>query len=486
MTESAHVVSVPEGQGSHPRCGGLPAQRIDTTGRAQVDLRVVFALAVPLIANSALQIVLNLTDTWFVGRLSTHAIAAIGAVHWLVAVVILLLGSIAMAVQTMVAQSYGARRFTRSSQAVWIALWGLLFMTPFFVAIGFGGKWLLQLFGLSPQLQDLGAQFWLPRVVGSPFGVAAMAVLGFFNGIGRPRVVLLTTLIMVASNVVLNQVFIFDFGWGIAGSAWASTVAQALGLTAVLGIFLSRSYRDQYRSHLSWRVSPFQVMRQFGLGFAMSVLSVADLLAVALFQIMQVQVSSTAGAVTQITMMLTSIAYIPGAGIALAGTTLVGQSIGAGDRHWAMHVGTRVIALAAVYMGGMGLLLALAGPWLLPNFISANDPQSTVVVASAVQILWLAAIYQFFDGLNIGSSCCLRAVGDATVPAALVLVLAWLVFVPLVHAFTFPRGQGWMTSLPHFGWELIGGWSAMVIYVMLLGTTLFVRWRSGSWKRKPL
>ena len=53
----------------------VPAQRVDAAGRAHVDYAAVFALAGPLVANSALQAVLNLTDTWFIGRISTTALA---------------------------------------------------------------------------------------------------------------------------------------------------------------------------------------------------------------------------------------------------------------------------------------------------------------------------------------------------------------------------------------------------------------------------
>src|SRR3977135_4085391 len=68
------------------RAEQLPAQRLDAAGRAHVDQRAVIALALPLMANSAVQIVLNLTDMWFMGRISTKALAAVGAVQWLVIV----------------------------------------------------------------------------------------------------------------------------------------------------------------------------------------------------------------------------------------------------------------------------------------------------------------------------------------------------------------------------------------------------------------
>jgi MATE family multidrug resistance protein len=168
---------------------------------------------------------------------------------------------------------------------------------------------------------------------------------------------------------------------------------------------------------------------------------------------------------------------MPGYGIASSGTTLVGQSIGAGDRAWGMRVGSRVILMAALYMGGIGVLLAIAAPWLLPLFTGAHDADAMAAVALGQTLLWIAAIYQFFDGVNMGSGMCLRGAGDVAVPAALVIPVSWLVFVPLAHALTFAPGQGWVGFLPQFGFGPIGGWAALVFYVMLLGTTLGLRWR---------
>jgi MATE family, multidrug efflux pump len=58
----------------------LPALKHDAAGRPHVDYRAVFALAAPLFLNSSIQAVLNLTDTWFLGHISTDAMAAVGAV----------------------------------------------------------------------------------------------------------------------------------------------------------------------------------------------------------------------------------------------------------------------------------------------------------------------------------------------------------------------------------------------------------------------
>src|SRR5882724_3475913 len=96
------------------RAEQLPAQRIDAAGRAHVDQKAVLALALPLMANSAVQIVLNLTDMWFIGHISTQALAAVGTVQWLILAVVLVVGGVGAAVQTLVAQAHGARRYRRA------------------------------------------------------------------------------------------------------------------------------------------------------------------------------------------------------------------------------------------------------------------------------------------------------------------------------------------------------------------------------------
>lgn len=461
---------------------GLPARRLDRNGRAHIDLRAVLALALPLMANSGVQLLLNLTDVWFVGRISTQALAAVAAVHWLALVVVMVLGGIGMAVQTLAAQAYGAGQPRLAARAVWLALWGALISVPLYLGAAVSGRWLLAPFGLDSGLVEQAHQFWVPRVAGGVLGTMTWALLGFFNGIGQPRVTLLVTMVMALANVLCNQWFIFGLGWGVAGSGLASTTAQGCGLLVALLVFLAPRYRSGFGSHQDWRPDWGQVASQWRLGLPMGALFAADLLGLSLFQLMQVRLGTVAGAATQIVMVLTAVAYLPGVGIALAGTTLVGQSIGAGDRQWAYLLGSRIIGLVAVYMGAVGVLLALCGPWLLPLFAAAGDDDAAQVVALGVPLLWLAAGYQFFDGLNLGSGFCLRGAGDAAVPALLVLLLSWGAFVPLAHMLSFAPGQGWLPTLPALGWGATGGWLALDVYVLLLGCALLWRWRSRAWQ----
>ena len=460
----------------------LPAQRIDANGHTRVDYRAVAALALPLMLNSSLQAIISLTDTWFVGHISTAAIAGMGAVYWIVLLFLVLIGGVGLGVQTFVAQAEGSRRRWRASHAAWVAVWAGLLTLPLYAALAWAGDAILHPFGLDPEVQRQALDFWKPRMLGAPIGVALWAILGFFNGISRPRIAVMTTGLVASLNAALNWLFIIKLGGGIAGSAWATNLSMACGVGFAFAVFLQPGLRRTYRTHLTWRPDLRSVLRQYRLGLPMGAMYAADLFGMALFQLMQVRLSAAEGAATQVVVMLTSMAYLPGMGIAMAGTTLVGQSIGAGDREWARRIGSRIIVLTVAFMGAIGVVLALAGPWLLPTFVIATDPAAPAMIELGLLLLWVAAGYQLFDGLNLGAGLALRGAGDVRVPAVLFVVLSWGVFVPLAHSLSFAPGQGWVDVLPQFGLGAVGGWIALLVYVVLLGSALYLRWRSGRWR----
>jgi multidrug resistance protein, MATE family len=461
----------------------LPAQRIGTDGRARIDYRAITALALPLMVNSSLQAVINLTDTWFIGQISTTAMAGMAAIFWLVFFFVMLVGGIGLSVQTFVAQYEGGGRRWRAGHATWVGLWGAAVTLPLFALLGWYGGALLRPFGLDPVIEAHALEYWWPRMLGAPLGVALWALLGFFNGVSRPRVTVMTTAIVAVVNAVLNQVFIFELGWGMAGAAWATNASMLIGLLFALVVFLRPDLRQAYRTHLTWRPDAANLWREFKLGLPMGAMYAADLFGMALFSLMQVRLGQVDGATTQIVVMLTSIAYLPGVGIALAGTTLVGQAIGAGDHDWARRLGNSVIAVTTGYMGAIGVLVAALGPWVMPLFVNASDPQAAEVVKLGAVLLWIAAGYQLFDGLQLGSGFALRGAGDVRVPAVIFLGLAWGVFVPLAHMLSFAPGQGWFDVLPQFGYGAVGGWIAVLVYVILLAAALNLRWRSSGWQK---
>ncbi|MDE1942557.1 MAG: MATE family efflux transporter [Betaproteobacteria bacterium] len=464
----------------------LPALRLDDAGRRHVDLRAVLALAFPLFLNSSIQVVLNLTDTWFVGRLSTDAMAAMGACYYLIFVFFLVLGGVGLGVQTLVAQYYGAGRLRDAAHATWSGVWGSLLTTPLFLLADWSGPFILARFELQPHVLSLAVDFWMPRMLGGSVSAVLFSLNSFFNGIGRPRYTFWIMLVVAVTNAVLNELFMFHLGYGIAGASIASSLSLGVGSLLALGIFLDRRFQTEFDTRHTVKPDREGIRRVFALGIPTGLFPAMDVIGLALFQLMQVRLSPIDGAATQIVMMLTSISYLPAIGIALAGTTLVGQSIGAGDKAWAARCAQVILRMAVIYMGVLGVGLALTGSWVVPLFMSGAASDAPAVTALCLKLLWIAAGYQIFDALNLGSAFCLRGAGDVRFPTVLLLLLSWLLFMPLCHALTFPPGAGWVHFLPQWGLGAAGGWLAALVYTVALGLGLWLRWRSGAWRRIDL
>src|ERR1043165_8303369 len=137
-----------------PAASTLPAQRPDASGRVHVNMREILKLAAPLMVTNAVQSLLNLTDLWFIGRLSTDAVAAMGSIYWILTCAVLLFGGVGLAVQTFVAQAFGSWRKARAARALWNARWAALAMVPLFLGLAFAGRWLLHPFGLPPHVEQ--------------------------------------------------------------------------------------------------------------------------------------------------------------------------------------------------------------------------------------------------------------------------------------------------------------------------------------------
>ncbi|MEO1685168.1 MAG: MATE family efflux transporter [Cyanobacteria bacterium J06631_12] len=456
----------------------LPALKLNKAGKPSVDYRQIVVLALPLFLDSFTYIVIGLTDTWFISRISTDATAAVGAINWLMFVFIMLFACIGVAVQTKVAQAYGANKLAKAARLTWTGLWVALLTFPMYGAIALSGPFLLAPFGLDEHIEQLALLYWLPRMLGGAIVVADWTLRGFFNAINRTHLALIVSSLVCVLNIGFNALFIFSFNWGVAGAAWAAVAAQSAGLILQLFLFLRPKMRQSFRTDRTWKPRASLAGQLINMGIFSGLFMVSDIVGLAFFQMMQTQLGVAPGAATQIAITLLSLSYQPVVGVGEAGIILVGQSLGAGSRSWAKQVGNAVIRLSICYMVVVGVLLAIAGNWAILPFVKSSAPDAAQVVSMASSFLWIAALYQFFHALTIASTFCLQGEEDVRFPAVLTIFLSLFVFVPVAHMLSFNAGEGFLSGLPSFGHGAFGGWWAYAGYLAILGSILWGRWRT--------
>ncbi len=102
---------------------------------------------------------------------------------------------------------------------------------------------LLLAFGSTPDVMPYAKTFMQVSCLGLPFLVFSTGVTHLIRADGSPRYAMFTVILGAVSNCLLNPLFIFGFGWGIAGSAWATVTGQFLSSAAGIW-YLARRYRS--------------------------------------------------------------------------------------------------------------------------------------------------------------------------------------------------------------------------------------------------
>ena len=190
--------------------------------------RQLFNLAMPIMATSFIQMAYSLTDMACVGRLGSVAVAAIGSVGiltWMSGSISLLnkVGS-----EVSVGQSIGAQRQedarSFASHNITIALiisicWGTLlfiFAEP-----------IIRIYELEDHITANAIQYLRIISTGLPFIFLSAAFTGIYNAAGRCKVPFFISGTGLILNIILDPLFIFGFGLGTNGAAYATWIAEA-------------------------------------------------------------------------------------------------------------------------------------------------------------------------------------------------------------------------------------------------------------------
>ena len=188
----------------------------------------ILRLAVPALGALAAEPLYLLADTAMVGHLGTEQLAALAIAATLLTGAFTLFNFLTYGTTAQVARRHGAGAELEAGRIAAQALW---------LSAGIGVVLCALLAGLAVPLVDamggdgrvgeLAVTYLRIGSLGLPFALIALAGQGYLRGVSDLRTPLVIVVVANAVNVVLNVVFIYGFDWGLAGSAWATVVAQA-------------------------------------------------------------------------------------------------------------------------------------------------------------------------------------------------------------------------------------------------------------------
>ena len=419
--------------------------------------REIFGLALPALGALAAEPTYVLVDTAIVGHLGTPQLAALAIAATLLGTAITLFNFLTYGTTARVARLHGAGEAAAAgrigAQALWLSLalgGALLALISLLAAPA------VALMGGSGETAGMAVSYLRISALGVPFAMIALAGQGFLRGVGNLRTPLVILVAANAANAVLEVLFVYGFGWGLAGSAWGTVIAQA-GMGAAFVYWLLRAPADSRRP--SWTT-----MRPLlRIGGDIAVRTGALLLSFALASAVVARMGEAPLAAHQVAFGLFIFLALVLDAIAIAGQILVGRSLGAGDAEGAYAAARRMIFWSVV-VGGIFCLTLLAGTGTIPRVFTGDAD-----VVERARDLWpLFALMQpvgaavfALDGILIGA-------GDTRF-LKWSMVLAFFAFAPLALA-ALALGLG-----------VVGVWAALNVLMLVRLETCGARFLGRRW-----
>jgi MATE family multidrug resistance protein len=437
-------------------------------------LSTLLKLAGPVIISRSTQVVVGLADTLMVTHLGTAAMAATttGAMNTF-ALVIFPFG-IVFIVSSFSSQLTGAGDAAGARRYGWYGLMlAALAQLLVFAALPFLPQ-MLGMFDYEPAVMEAMNTYMAIRLLSTGVAVGIEALGNYYAGTGNTALQMRFNILAMVLNVALNWVLIdgrLGFpAMGVAGAAWASAISTAVAFLGFLAVFL---WHGRGLGKPALRGAEFLRVLRFGLpsGFNWSFEFFAFL---AFVNIVVAGLGTAALAAFMAVIQINSFSFMPAFGLGSAGAVLVGQAIGRGEKDSVPGILKMTFIVTAVWMSVVGLFyLCLPGVLMAP--FKPSGELAGEFLEMGAKILLLSAFWQLFDAAGITIGEALRAAGDTAYTMWVRAALAWGVFLP-----------GSWIAVHRFGGDETTATMWMILYLGLLAVVLFLRFRSGAWRRIEL
>jgi putative MATE family efflux protein len=419
--------------------------------------REILRLAVLALGALAAQPLFTLTDTAIVGHLGTSQLAALGIAGVVLGGVFAIFNFLAYGTTSQVSRAAGAgARETADrlgAQAFWLSF---AIGCGVAAALALAAEPVVALMGGEGQTADYAVTYLRIAVIGLPFAFLVLGGQGYFRGVSDLRTPLVIEVVANAVNVVLVVLFVYGFGWGIAGSAAGTAIAQGC-----MGIaFLVRMLR---LTHARFRLRLDLMRRLLAVGRHLFVRTAALYLSFLLAGAVAARFGDPSIGAHQIAFQLWVFLALVLDAIAIAGQVMVGRMLGASAAAAARAAALRMIGWSVV-IGAVfgGVLLALG------DFVPGLFTDDPAVIAKAEEIWPLFALMMPFNGAVFALDGILIGAGDTRFLMWGMLAAA-AVYVPIV-----------LLSLDR-GWGIEGVWWGLVALIGVRLLTCAGRFAGSRW-----
>ncbi len=443
-------------------------------------IKTILTLAWPVVISSSLHTLYNLTDTFWLGKVSANALAAPGAA-WPVIFLFLAIGmGLSTAGVSLVSQHTGAGGEDKANEAAGQVFGFVLLVGLASLFLGFFGSEFImkRIVGVPGDVLPLSVAYMKIVSLSFPFIFSYIAFRFLLRGTGDMKTPMYIRGISVVLNLILDPVLIFGLGslpfLGVVGAAVATAISRSVA--SIVGIYLLFNGEVNIKLNLRalkprwvWIKKILDIGAPATIARAGSALGFVFLLAIVS------RFGGVAVAAYSVGRRVTHLITIGIWGFAGASMTMVGQNIGAEQKERAETIVKKAIGVSLMIMFVISALMF----FFRQPIMRAFTPDPGVISEGARFLAIFSFSIPFFGIYRIFDST-FRGTGHTKPAMALSLFRIWGLRLLLAYLFAF--------SVFGIGLKLgLGGvWIGMACSNLLVAFFSFLYFLSGRWKEKTI
>ena len=394
-------------------------------------LASLLAVSVPIIITNLLQTAYQMTDTFWVGRLGSEAVAAVSLTFPVLFFAFSLGIGLSIAATVLIAHAWGRgdreaadRIATQSIVTMIVVSLALLVLGSLFA------ERIMMAIGAEGEVLRLATEYLRISFLGVPFLFVFAVYQSIVRGIGEVRAPLIIVFVTVLLNLVLDPLFIYGWGvfpeLGVAGAAMASVVTQ--GLSACIGFVLLARSSSLVRIRTRYLPIALDVQRKmFSLGIPSSIDVGLRSFSLLIMAFIVARFSTPIIAAYGIGQNVLSFVVIPALGLSIAVSAMVGQNAGA-NRFDRVQESVRIASiLGFVSLSIIGGFVVLFAPFIIGFFV----PGDPLVLELGSSFLRIMGFTFGLIGIHLVISGALRGVGRPRASLWISAISLFVIKIPL-------------------------------------------------------
>ena len=416
--------------------------------------------------------VVSLVDSAMVGRLeeATYALAAMGIGVLATWALVSFFSSLATGTHVIVARRYGQGNYLECGNTLNNALIISLLIGAGVALIGvFLTKPIAHFFASDSTVGDYAAEYLFYRFLGIPLFLISVSYRGFFFGINKTKIFMISGILTNVFNIIFNYILIYgSFGFprmGLAGAGLGSTLATFSDVVVYLIAILLPSYRNTFRNFRYFKIDKEIIKGILKISLPVSFQNVFVLIGFLSFVAITGIIGTKEQAATQAIISTLFMSFLPLFGFGIAVQTLVGNNLGAGKLHLAKLYGFETAKVATIYTIFLGIIFISVPQYVL--LIITNDWSIIELAKSSLQI---AGFTQIFYAVGVVLANGLQAAGRTVYVMRAEVIANLFIFVPIAYLLGVVLDLG-----------LKGAWLALPTYVLFYSGAILIKFNSKDW-----